>query len=96
MDVAQPIKLFEYAAMGVPVVAPPAVEVKRLIVEHELGVLSADYSAQAYATALVGLLREPARAKKLGENGRKAVEEKYNWAAQARELEKILLNAIGT
>lgn len=45
---------------------------------------------QAFADAVVNLLRDPARAAQLGEAGRSTIVSHYTWAAKARELETLM------
>ena len=90
---AMPHKLFDYMREGKPVIAPGfAVEVTRIVEEAECGILVDVTDPRAIAGAIQSLLHDPAEAERLGRNGRRAVEEKYNWAAD----EARLLDAIGT
>jgi len=63
-----PNKLFEYMAIGLPVIASNFPLWKEI------------------AEAIEYLVTHPEEARKMGENGRRVVEEKYNWEREARKL----------
>lgn len=87
---AMPHKLFDYMREGRPVVAPGfAVEVAHIMNESDCGMLVDVTDPKAIAEAVLKLLRDPGEAARLGANGRRMVEQKYNW----REEEKRLLEA---
>jgi glycosyltransferase involved in cell wall biosynthesis len=44
---------------------------------------------QAIADAIRSLSDDPERARRLGENGRRAIAERYNWQAELSELEAL-------
>lgn len=84
---AMPHKLFDYMRERKPVVAPDfAVEVKRIVEEADAGLLVDVTDPRAIAEALLTLLRDEAEARRLGENGRRIVETKYNWQADEAKL----------
>ena len=83
---AQPIKMYEFMAAGLPVVASDF-PLWRKIIEGNLCGISVDpKSPEAVRNACVELLENPEKAHKLGRNGQKAVDEKYNWANEERKL----------
>ena len=84
---AMPHKLFDYMREAKPVIAPDfAIEVARIVDGSECGVLVEVTEAKAIARAIVTLLNDPALARRLGENGRRAVEERYNWEREEVKL----------
>jgi glycosyltransferase involved in cell wall biosynthesis len=88
---AMPHKLFDYMREGKPVIAPAfSVEVARIVREADCGLLVDVTNPKAIAEAAVTLLTDPAYAKRLGQNGRRAVEETYNWEKE----ESVLLEAL--
>jgi glycosyltransferase involved in cell wall biosynthesis len=87
---AMPHKLFDYMRERRPVVAPDfALEVARIVREAGCGILVDVTRPEVIAEAVLRLLRDPAEAARLGNNGRAIVERKYNW----QEDEKRLLDA---
>jgi glycosyltransferase involved in cell wall biosynthesis len=80
----EPLKLKEYLAYGLPVVASP--------VGHNLAVM--EHGAHGFfagnddewATFLERLVRSPALRSKLGANGRRLVEDRYDFSLQMKRL----------
>lgn len=83
---ALPIKLFEYMAAGLPVVASDFPVWRAIVDDAGCGVLVDPQDPQAIATAINTLLADEARACAMGEAGRQAVLAKYSWAAEAQTL----------
>jgi len=81
-----PHKLFQYMAMRKPVIVTDCKPLKRIVEECDCGIVvpSGDYNEMA--EAVIRLYRDREYARKLGENGRRAVEEKYNWENEAKKL----------
>ena len=87
---AMPHKLFDYMREARPVVAPEfAVEVARIVREADCGLLVDVSRPEAIAEAISRLLKDPEEAGRLGRNGRRLIEDKYNWQRE----EKTLLDA---
>jgi len=84
-----PHKLFQYMAMRKPVIVTDCKPLKRIVEECNCGIVvpSGDFSKMA--EAVIELYKNEDYARKLGENGRRAVEEKYNWKNEAKKLLKI-------
>ena len=84
---AMPHKLFDYMREGKPVIAPDfSIEVANILDGAEAGVLVEVTDPKAIARAIVELLTHPELAARLGENGRRAVEERYNWEREEAKL----------
>ena len=69
-----------------PVIVTDAKPLKRIVEETKCGIVvpSGDYNKMA--EAIIGLHKDEKWTRKLGENGRNAVEEKYNWKNEAKKL----------
>ena len=80
------LKIFEALAMSKPVVST-TVGAEGLALEHGRHFLAAD-EPQAFADAVIGLLRDPARRRMLGDAGRHLVETHYSWSTVARTFEE--------
>ncbi|MDY0149075.1 MAG: glycosyltransferase family 4 protein [Kiritimatiellia bacterium] len=78
-DRALPIKLLEYMATGLPVVAARLPLMERYIRESDSGVVCDSSQPEDLACAILGLLNEPERCRRMGENGLRAVREWWNW-----------------
>lgn len=88
---AMPHKLFDYMRESRPVVAPDfAVEVARIVREAGCGILVDVTSPDAIAEAVLHLLRDPEEALRMGYNGRRLVESKYNWQQDEQRLVKAI------
>jgi glycosyltransferase involved in cell wall biosynthesis len=84
---ALPHKIFDYMMAGLPVVAPSfAEEVAYIVRETECGLLVDPSNPDEIAEVLDQLARDASLRRRLGENGRRAVLEKYNWEAEAGRL----------
>jgi glycosyltransferase involved in cell wall biosynthesis len=83
---AFPTKLLEYMAFGRPVVVSDLPAVSRVVKENDCGIVVPWDSPQAHAEALLQLFDNPEEGRRLGENGRRAVLEKFNWDRQVPHL----------
>jgi glycosyltransferase involved in cell wall biosynthesis len=88
-----PLKVFEYMASGLPVVAP-SIERMRTLVEHGREGLLYDLARPgALADALAELTSVPLRAQ-LGAAARARAVRDYSWSAHCRALEATFADAI--
>jgi glycosyltransferase involved in cell wall biosynthesis len=81
-----PIKLFEYMAAGVPVIASDFPLWKEIIEGNHCGICVDPLDIPAIAEAITTLASDRRLATEMGRNGRKAVVEKYNWKSQEAVL----------
>lgn len=72
-------KLFQYMAGERPVVASDCPSQVNIIASCDCGLIHKADDAEDMATQLLELYKNPARARELGENGKRAVLERYNW-----------------
>jgi len=84
---AYPTKLFEYMAAGLPVIASDFALWREIIEGAGCGLTVDPTSPGEIADAIVNILRDPVEARAMGERGKRAVREKYNWE---KEKEKLL------
>ncbi len=83
---ALPVKMFEYMAAGIPVIAS-GIPLWRSIVEtSNCGVCVDPADPRAIAAAIDYLVTHPEQARRMGLNGRRAVVERYHWAPQGKKL----------
>lgn len=91
-----PLKLFEYMATGLPVVAPAVDRIPSLVEHGREGVLyepgAASFQAERLADALTQL-SDPAVRAPLGAAARQRAVRDYSWAAHCRALEAALVEA---
>jgi glycosyltransferase involved in cell wall biosynthesis len=84
---ARPI--IEAGAMAKPVVASRLGGPLELVEDGVTGVLAPPDDVEALATALVGLLRDPARRTRMGEAGYQRVRERFDASAVARRVFEV-------
>jgi len=81
-----PNKIFEYMACGIPVIASDLPSLKYVFNKANSGIIVQADNPAAYATAIAGLLENPAQRNEMGENGRRFVQENYKWDMEAHKL----------
>lgn len=85
------LKALEYMAAGLPVVASPVGALSAIVEPETTGLHAA--SASEWAGALMALLADPARRRRLGAAGRQRVEERYGTERAAAALAVVLRRA---
>jgi phosphatidylinositol alpha-1,6-mannosyltransferase len=83
------ISLLEASATGVPVIGGRAGGVPDAVRDGETGSLVDPTSVDEVARTVERLLDDPALARRLGEGGRKAVLEHYNWTRVAADFRRL-------
>jgi glycosyltransferase involved in cell wall biosynthesis len=83
---AQPNKMFEYMSSGVPVIASNFPLWREIVEGNGCGLCVDPLDPKAIAAAIDHLVSKPDIARRMGENGRQAVHEKYNWSIEERKL----------
>ena len=83
---ALPVKMFEYMCAGIPVIASDFPLWKKIIEEHQCGICVNPLDPKAIATAIRWIIDNPEPARQMGENGRRAIEEEYNWNYESIKL----------
>ncbi len=83
---ALPIKMFEYMSAGIPVIASDFPLWREILEDNECGICVNPLNPQDIANAINYLISHPEEAKRMGENGRRAVLEKFNWSIEEKKL----------
>ena len=83
---AQPNKMFEYMSAGLPVIASDFPLWREIIEGSDCGICVDPLNPSAIASAIDRLVSNPNLARRLGENGRRAVKERYNWSLEEARL----------
>jgi len=91
---ASPLKLYEYALCGKPVVATDDPD-NEFVEQHNAGILVDPDKPEEVASAIIGLLRNDGLREQMGNDGRKYVLEYRTWEQVAREIEEAIKAAIG-
>lgn len=81
-----PVKMFEYMAAGLPVIASNFPLWVELFAEYKCGLNVDPHDPAAIAEAMDWLLANPEEAVAMGQRGRTAVEAVYNWEPEAQKL----------
>ncbi|QKG85685.1 glycosyltransferase family 4 protein [Kroppenstedtia pulmonis] len=84
-----PIKLFEYMAMGLPVVATDFPLWRKIVADHGAGRMVNPLDPSDMAEKVKEILSDPLLQRKMGEQGRKAYQEKYNWQVEEKKLIRL-------
>ena len=85
-----PLKVFEYMASGLPVVAPTLPRLEAILAGGEAGVLYDGSASGALAGALEALAANPGHRRRLGVAARARAEQHYSWAAHCRALDAAI------
>ena len=84
-----PLKLFEYMACGVPVVATNLGQISEVVREGETGLLCAPGDQGALVAACDRLLEDPGLRSRLGKAAAKEVHTRYTWDRNATRVVEI-------
>ena len=83
---AQPNKIFEYMASGLPVIGSNFPLWTEIIADNHCGICVNPLAPLEIAKAIKYLQENPEIAKEMGANGKKMVQSKYNWNIEEKKL----------
>ena len=92
---SQPVKLFEYMAAGLPVIASDFPLWRKIIGSEECGILVDPLNVDELVNAVVWLLEHPNEAKEMGERGKQAIIDKYSWDRESEKLISLYARILG-
>jgi len=85
-----PVKLFEFMAAGLPVIASKEGEAAKFVQECNGGILVNPLDVNEVRDAIVWLFSHPEEAEAMGKRGQRLIFEKYNWEKEEETLLKVM------
>lgn len=86
---ALPIKMFEYMSAGIPVISSNFPLWADIVEKDHCGVCVDPFDTKEISEQIKWMIEHKEEAKSMGVNGRKAVEEKYNWGTEYVKLDQL-------
>jgi len=83
---AQPVKLFEYMAAGIPVIASDFPRFRAIVEDHGIGLCVPSQDVDAIAEAIDRILANPDMAEDMGRRGHALMLQSYSWESEERAL----------
>lgn len=88
------LKIFESMEAGLPVILSDVPLYRAMVNKWHCGVLADPNDVDSVEKAIRYLVENKEEAYKMGQNGRKAVLEEYNWGKQFEVYEKVILDLV--
>ena len=79
-------KIFEEMMAGLPVICTNFTLWKEFVERYQCGICIEPTDVDAIAAAIRYLLQHPEEARRMGENGRRAVQKEFNWGVEEKKL----------
>lgn len=92
---ALPVKMFEYMAAGIPVLATNIPYWKEIIESNKCGLVVDPFNSEDFANKLSYLKRNPNICIEMGLNGQKAIEREFNWGVEKNKLATFYAKVLG-
>lgn len=83
---ALPNKMFEYLEASVPIICSDFPDWKEMLEKWNCCIFVNPYNEDEVKAAMQFFLNHPHEAKRMGENGRKAIEDEFNWNKEEEKL----------
>lgn len=90
MNITLANKLFDYMAMGKPVIASDVSPMRRIITEEVCGLVFRAENQKSFEEAVIKMLSDSKMMKSMGENGFQAVQKRYNWEEEQEKLYLVI------
>ena len=81
-----PVKLFEAMSAGVPVIASDFPQWSSYVSGERCGIMVDPENPEKIAEAMIALVNDPSETAAMGQRGRTAAEERYNWESESMRL----------
>ena len=79
-------KVYEYMSLALPVVLARSPYNERMVQQYGFGICVDSENVDEIADAIRYLLDHPEEAHRMGENGRQAIKEEFNWGVEEKKL----------
>jgi glycosyltransferase involved in cell wall biosynthesis len=89
-----PTKVYEYMALGLPIIISDTNYARKLIKEYEFGICVDPGSIDELADKIDYLIDNPHIAKKMGEVGKRLAREKFNWSIEEMKISNLYTELI--
>lgn len=86
---SQPNKMFEYMSAGLPIITSNFPLWKEIVEGNSCGICINPLDSKEIAKAIEYIMAHPKEAEQMGQNGKKAVSEKYNWQVEEKKLFEV-------
>jgi len=86
---ALPVKMFEYMAAGIPVIASHFPLWSDIVETHHCGICVDPLKPKSIAKAIHYLMTNQKEAEAMGKRGRQMVKEQYNWSIEEKKLLRL-------
>jgi glycosyltransferase involved in cell wall biosynthesis len=93
---SSPIKMFEYMALGKPVVANDEIPEQEEVIQESGGGVIVKFEAKSFADGIIELLNDPERAREMGKQGQEWVVKNRSYNILARKLERKYFEVLKT
>ena len=84
-----PVKMFEYMAGGIPVIASDFKVWKEIIEGNKCGICVNPFDLAEIRNAVQFLVENESRRLEMGRNGQNAIRNKYLWNVEFKKLKKV-------
>lgn len=91
---SQPNKMFEYMNAGLPVVASNFPLWKEIVEKYDCGICVDPLDPKEISEAIIYLLNNNDVAERMGQNGKKVVENHFNWSNEEKKIQTIYKNLL--
>ena len=88
INTTMPHKLFQYMYLKKPVIVSSAKPLARVVNDAHCGQVFESANPDSFANCVIAL-QDPALRQQLGENGHRAVLDRYSWQQESKELVKL-------
>lgn len=86
---ALPVKMFEYMAAGLPIIASNFPLWQSIVEKNNCGVCVNPLEPSEIKNSIKFLIENPSMAKEMGDNGKELVKTKYNWKNEEKKLIEV-------